>query len=376
MSAHATRQLQSITQVLPSAFAVAGSRAFHDTLGLRERTGGAERVVLVLADGLGYDLLPRAARFAPLLAGVLDGSAGTVVELACTLPSTTPASLVSLGTGVPPGEHGVLGFSLNIPDTDRVLNHIRWRDDPDPAQWVPVPSVYARAGVASAVVLPAAFAGSGLTRSAYDGAQFVGLDDGNQVAAVRAALDRGARLVFTYISLIDTMAHDCGIASDEWATACRHTGQLLERLAAALPAGTALLVTADHGGLDVPADTRVDLGTDPRLSAGLRVVAGEPRLRHLHTLDGAAADVAAAWRELLGARAVVRTREEAAASGMFGPVRPEHLARIGDVVVTCTGDTVVLASGHEPPEVAELVGFHGAATHAETAIPLITLAPA
>jgi hypothetical protein len=40
-------------------------------------------------------------------------------------------------------------------------------------------------------------------------------------------------------------------------------------------------------------------------------------------------------------------------------------------VVTCTGDAAVLATGHEPVETARLVGFHGAATAAEMAIPLI-----
>lgn len=363
-----------ITEVLPSAFALLGARGFQDTLDLAERVGEAQRVVLVLVDGLGYDLLPRAAESAPLYAGVLDGSAGSVRELASTLPSTTPSSLVSLGTGTTPGEHGVLGFTVNIPGSDHVLIHVHWRDDPDPAEWVPVPTVFARADVPSAAVLPAAFGGSGLSRVAYGGAEFVGVGGYlEQVPAVAAALDRGARLVFTYVSWVDTAAHAHGIASAEWALACKHSAELLERLTAALPPGTAVLVTADHGGLDIPPDTRVDLGTDPRLSAGLRVVAGEARFRHLHTHNGATPDVVATWREVLGDRALVQTREEAVASGIFGPVRAEHLPRIGDVVVTCAGDTIVVASGYERPEAGELVGYHGATTHAETAIPLITL---
>ena len=102
------------------------------------------------------------------------------------------------------------------------------------------------------------------------------------------------------------------------------------------------------------------------------MVAGDPRVRYLHTEPGAASDVIAAWSELLDGRADVRSRDDAVAAGLFGNVRPDHLPRIGDVVVTCLGDTAVLASAHEPPEVAQLVGFHGAATPAEMAIPLIT----
>jgi hypothetical protein len=106
----------------------------------------------------------------------------------------------------------------------------------------------------------------------------------------------------------------------------------------------------------------------------VRVVAGEPRVRYLHTEPGAAADVQATWTGVLDGRVRVYSREQAVATGMFGPVNPAHLARIGDVVVVCTGDTAVLATGHEPPETARLVGFHGAATAAEMAIPLIAFA--
>jgi hypothetical protein len=108
------------------------------------------------------------------------------------------------------------------------------------------------------------------------------------------------------------------------------------------------------------------------LSAGVRVVAGDPRVRYLHTEPGAASDVIAAWSELLNGRAEVRSRDDAVAAGVFGPVLPDHLPRIGDVVVSCLGDTAVLASAHEPPEVAQLIGFHGASDPVEMAIPLIT----
>jgi Type I phosphodiesterase / nucleotide pyrophosphatase len=146
---------------------------------------------------------------------------------------------------------------------------------------------------------------------------------------------------------------------------------LLTRLVETLPASAALLVTADHGGLNVPPDARVDLDIDPQLGEGVRVVAGEARVRYLPTEPGATADVQAIWSGLLDGRAEVYSREQAVATGMFGPVNPRHLARIGDVVVVCTGEAAVLATRHEPPETARLIGFHGAATEAEMAIPLI-----
>jgi hypothetical protein len=188
-----------------------------------------------------------------------------------------------------------------------------------------------------------------------------------------AELDAAPGLVYGYTAELDNAAHLFGIGSPRWHEAAAHVDALLTRLAGTLPPNAVLLVTADHGGLNVPPDARVDLDTDPRLGDGVRVVAGEARVRYLHTEPGAAADVQATWSGALDGRAQVYGREQAVATGMFGPVSPRHLARIGDVVVVCTGDTAVLATGHEPPETARLIGFHGAASPAEMAIPLIVL---
>jgi hypothetical protein len=313
-----------------------------------------------------------------LFADVVAGRAGRLDEIACTLPSTTPTSLVSLGTGAPPGQHGIVGFTVNVPGTDRVLTHILWRTDPPPQTWQPVPTAFTRAawaGVASSVVLPAVFDGSGLTIGAYGGATFVGLHKRDDlVAAMRHAFDAGSALVLGYTAPVDTAAHMHGIASPQWAEAARATGELIERMVAALPRDTALLVTADHGGLDVPPAARVDVGADPRLAAGLRVIAGEPRFRYLHTVPGASADVLATWTDVLGDRADVLSRGQAVADGLFGDVSPDHLARIGDVVVIARGDTAVLATGYEPDNVAKLIGFHGGREPIETAIPLLSFA--
>src|SRR5439155_2486183 len=148
---------------------------------------------------------------------------------------------------------------------------------------------------------------------------------------------------------------------------------LLARVVEGLPPDAALLVTADHGGLNVGTGDRVDIAADPRLADGVRVVAGEPRVRYLHTVAGAAEDVLATWRVVLGNRAQVLSRDEAISASWFGTVHADHRARIGDVVVICTDDIAVLATGREPPEVAKLVGFHGAASAAEMSIPLIVL---
>jgi hypothetical protein len=364
-----------LADVLTSAGALLGVPGTDDRLCLGELVGEPRRVCVLLIDGMGYHLLPKAAPHAPLLADVLAGRTGTLHELTCSFPSTTPTSLATLGTGTLPGAHGVLGFTVNVPGTDRVLTHVRWRDDPPPHDWQPEPSLFDRAeasGTRVAVVSRPEFAGSGLTIAAYGSPRFVGAEHAEQLAeGVLAELAAGPGLVYGYHPTLDAVAHEYGIASPDWARAAAAVDRLITRIVEGLPEDAALFVTADHGALDVPADGRIDLDADPRLTAGVRVVAGEPRVRYLHTAPGAAPDVLAAWRELLAGRARVLSRDEAVAAGLFGPVREEHLARIGDVVVIAEGETVVLASAHEPASVGKLVAFHGALTPAEIAIPLL-----
>jgi len=100
-------------------------------------------------------------------------------------------------------------------------------------------------------------------------------------------------------------------------------------------------------------------------------VAGEPRVRYLHTDPGARDDVVATWRALLGEAAWVTTRDEAVAAGWFGPVPEAHLQRVGDVVVACRDTHVVLATKTDRAIVAGLVAYHGSATAAEMMIPLL-----
>ncbi|MEU7801266.1 nucleotide pyrophosphatase/phosphodiesterase family protein [Micromonospora arborensis] len=365
-----------IADVLPSALAVLGVPGAADPLGLVPALTGVRRIAVLLVDGLGWYQLPTAAPYAPTLAGL----AATVARpLIAGFPSTTPTSLVSLGTGVAPGAHGVLGFTVRVPGTDRVLTHTDWTADPSPLRWQPVPTQLERAraaGVTTTVVSRPEFGGSGLTLAANRGGDFRGAAGGDAVAAAMlAALAAGSgpTLVSGYHADLDRHGHLSGVDSAPWRVAATEVDAMLAQLVDGLPPDAALLVTADHGQLDVPAAHRFDLDTDPRLRAGVRLVAGEARVRYLHVEPGAVDDVQAAWSEVLGAAARVRTRAEVVATGWFGPVPEEHLARIGDVVVTCNDTYAVMASRTERPMASKLVAYHGSDTAAELTVPLLVV---
>jgi hypothetical protein len=369
----------SLADVLPATLTALGV-AGPDPLGLA--TGplaGVEAVAVLLVDGLGHELLPLARRYAPTLADLIDGRLpGASLRVITTgFPSTTPTSIASLGTGAPPGSHGLVGFFLNIPGTDQVLNHIAWRDEPDPRRWQPLATQFelaARAGINARVVSRPEYSGSGLTTAAFRGADYLEASDVDTLAQrMLAGLTDRPALVYGYLSNVDAAGHDSGLDSPQWREAVAMVDQLLTILVDGLTPGSALIVTADHGQLDIPPDRRFDLDTEPGLRDGIRVVAGEPRVRYLHTLPGARDDVLATWSGVLGDAAWVVSRDEAVAAGWFGPMPEEHLQRVGDVVAVCRDDYVVLATRTDPPKVATMIAFHGSATPAEMMIPLVVV---
>ena len=367
----------SLADLVPSVLAALGVPGATDRLGLRAALDGVRSVGLLLVDGLGAHLLPLAARHAPTLGGFIGAGAPTLRTLTAGFPSTTPTSLASVGTGAPPGAHGILGFTVRVPGTDRMLCHIHWDGEPDPLRWQPLHTQFdlaATAGVKVTVVSQPGFATSGLTLAANRGGVYRGAAGADEVAEVMLAALAGATppaLVYGYHPDLDRAGHRYGVDSDAWRAAATEVDRLLTRLVEGLPAGAALLVTADHGQLDVPADHRFDLDADPRLRQGVRLVAGEPRVRYLYTEPGATADVVATWRAVLGDAAWVVERDEAVAAGWFGPVPEAHLQRVGDVVVACHGRFVVVATRTPPLMESRLVAYHGSYTAVEMEVPLL-----
>ncbi len=333
----------------------------------------ADRVCLLVVDGLGWELLREHPAAAPFLSEL--GVAGR--PLTAGFPATTATSLASLGTGRPPGQHGVLGYQVAVPGEGRLLNALRWDSRVDPVAWQPGSTIFERAaaaGTGAFYVTQSRLGRTGLSAAIMRGAEVLAADTlGALAAQAVAALRRSDRaLALVYHGDLDSTGHRFGCSSDAWRYDLGQVDRLAEHLAGALPPGTALYVTADHGMVDVPAQDRTDADTVPGLRDGVALLGGDARARHVYAEPGAAADVLAAWREVLGHRAWVAGRDEAIAEGWFGLVAPWLAPRIGDVVAAPVGAYAIVATKAEPRESA-LTGMHGSLTPAEQAVPLLTL---
>ncbi|HVV09972.1 alkaline phosphatase family protein [Amycolatopsis sp.] len=359
-----------LAEVVPSVLAALGASGFADTLGLAP----ASSACVLLVDGLGWELLHEHAAHAPVLSSLAASS------LQVGYPATTAAGLAAIGTGLASGEHGMAGYTFDVPGVG-VLNALRWCGHPNgpdlaerlpPEEVQPLDTTFSRAvesGIDACVISDAQFAKSALTKAVQRGCRYVGVHAlGDLAAAAIAELRRGPGFCYAYHSQLDTMGHLYGPGSPAWCLQLRQVDRLVESIVEALPAGGMLAVVADHGMVAI--DEALDLDAAPELSGGVRALAGEARARHVYTEPGAAAGVSAVWKEKLGANAWVAERDEAIAAGWFGPrvsdrVRP----RIGDVVAAARGNFGMVRRAAEPIE-SSLIGQHGSLTTAEQLVPL------
>jgi hypothetical protein len=367
---------RSLADLTPALLRAVGARDFPDVIGFEP----AARAVLLLVDGLGSLPLHQHERLAPTLA-----AAAAAEPLTTGFPSTTVASLSSIGTGRPPGEHGMVGFTMALPGCGRAVNMLRWMTTGDdgvdvsaeqpPLQVQPLPTAFELAelqGVHVTTVSGKAYEGTPFTVAALRGGRYVGATSMAEVTArvEQVLLEQGPSFVYAYTPELDMAGHLHGIDSDEWRDRLVAVEKLVTDIASSLPPDTVMVVTGDHGMIDVPEEGRIDIADNPALMNGVRFLGGEARIRHVYVEDGAAADVGATWFHVLGERASVLTRDAAIDAGLFGgSIRDAVRSRIGDVVCIAADRYGVTDRAGEP-FTAGFTGHHGALSDAERLVPL------
>lgn len=352
----------SLADVLPNCLDALVGRTGR--LGLPPVT----HAVVLVADGLGRSALEAHRGHARTLASRLDIDPA----ISAGFPTTTASALASLTTGVAPGQHGMVGYRVLDPEHDTVANQLTGLEALGPEVWQRHPTLFETAaeGIRTVAIGSPRHRHSGFTAAVLRGAEYHGaVTVAERFANARHQLTgQGPTLVYLYVSELDVEAHAHGLTSARWLAALEELDAATATLVAALGPRQGLLVTADHGMVDVPESAQVLV--PPELLAGVRHVAGEPRCLQLHLEKGVDPDaVAALWRDREGARAWVATRDEAIDAGWFGTVDDAVRPRIGDVLVAARKRFAFYADPSDSGR--KMVGQHGSLTREETEIPLL-----
>ncbi|GAB3617084.1 alkaline phosphatase family protein [Okibacterium endophyticum] len=337
--------------------------------------GAAESAVVVLVDGLGSAQLRERSGHARFLSSHVGESISTV------FPSTTASALTTFATGAEPGVHGLVGYRVLDEVNDRVVNQLTGWDAQMTPSWQRAPTVFERSradGIRSYAVGPRSFERSGFTAAVLRGAEYRSADTLAARFAEAALLARTPRtLVYLYVPELDKAAHRYGWESDEWLAWLEAFDSELRTAMGSFPPGAGVLVTADHGCLDVPHRSQILFDAVPGLIENVMHVGGEPRCLQLYLDRGATREdrerLASAWHDSEGGRAWVMTREEAIAGDLFGDVDREVVPRIGDVIVAARKRVVYYDGRAEEQSARNMIGQHGSLTPEETLVPLARL---
>jgi hypothetical protein len=337
-----------------------------------EAIEGARQIVLLALDGLGWEQLRAMHALAPVLARAEGGPITSVA------PTTTATALTSLTTGTPPAVHGVVGYRVAVDDPGAgaphgrdVMNVLRWRTSRGDARRLVPPATFQTVAPFGGRAVPAVtrseFAATGFTAAHLSGARLVGWSvPSSLVVGVRKLLAAGEPFLYVYYDGLDKVAHEHGLGDyfeQELVSVDRLVGDLVD----ALPPGAALVITSDHGQVEVGGEVRM---LAPALFDDVELLSGEGRFRWLHCRSGARDDVVATARELHGSEAWVWTRDEMVGAGWFGGPLSEAVARrLGDVALVAHAPVAFL----DPADTGEtrLMARHGSLTAAEMWVPLL-----
>jgi predicted AlkP superfamily pyrophosphatase or phosphodiesterase len=331
---------------------------------------GEKRECIILIDGMGQDALDMYGdEF------IIFSQLTSRAKLVANFPSTTATSLSTLGTGVLPGVHGMLGYTVRVPrSNNRLLNALKWDERVDPVMWQKVPTLFERAvtaGIGVTHVAAKRYEGSGFTQAALRGAKYVGANGIDEMAtAVANALKPQPSFVYTYLNTLDSAGHNDGVGSDKWLTALQQVADLITKIISSVPEGTRVWITSDHGMVN--ATQQSVLGQDNQLLANVTLIGGEPRARHIYIKAGAQDETVLQWREFYKDQVQIFSKADAIGANLFGEVVTEDaIDRMGDLIAIPNNDLILV----DPARVREetgMVGHHGGVTELEINIPLLS----
>lgn len=353
-----------LTDLVPALLGPGGVHDLGVVAGAAVSVDRSRPVVLLVLDGLGWDQLRSRAPSTPVMSAMHGGAITSVA------PSTTATALTSITTGLTPGEHGIVGYRMMI-DGD-VLNALRWGSSArgDCRRTLPPDSLQPYdpfLGQRVEYVSKAEFARTGFTGAHLRGAVLHGYrTSAVMVSEIGRVVRGGAPFVYAYYDGVDKVAHEYGLDA-RYEAEVAFVDRLVGDVIAAVPTGTQILVTADHGQVDCGHDLRP---VDSRLTGLIEAFSGEARFRWLHARHGANDELLTAAVEAHGVDTWVRSREQMIDEGWLGPsVRNEVHDRYGDVALL-----PFEPFGFDDPDDTgpfDLIGRHGSLTAAEMLVPLL-----
>jgi hypothetical protein len=369
---------------------------------LLDSVGGPfEQVILLVVDGMGMTQWQRMLALGQQGAAGLNlwpGLAGemTIAPLTSITPSTTTAALTSLWTGVPPAQHGIMGYEMWLREYGLVANMISHapassagdvgalrRAGFDPAAFLPVPTLGMHLdenGVRCFALQHYSIARSGISTMLFNNTEVLPIRSQSDLwMTLNTLLDaqRGQRTyTYVYWEGVDDLSHHYGPRDErvamEFAAFSLHFQQFLARRRAARGGRTLLVITADHGQVETPPYGNYDLHRHPEVWDCLHIQpTGEARLSYLFVRPGKETNLQKYIERTWPGQFRLLPSSLALQAGLFGPGLPAPMLheRIGDRLLVPQSSAYWVWANKEN----RLQGRHGGLSPQEMLIPLMLM---
>jgi predicted AlkP superfamily pyrophosphatase or phosphodiesterase len=368
----------------------------HNALGKRQ---SPPKVVLLLIDGFGWQHWLRYAEgydFFTRLTG-----RGVVTPITTVFPSTTAAALTTIHSGLTPQEHGLPEWWVYFDELDAIVASLPFtplgasgRDKLLEAGVKPsilfqgqtIYQTLAKAQVPALTFIRNVYAHSAYSSRVHKGSVTVPfINSSDLVVNLRQKLAEvpGPAYFYVYWDAVDAIAHTYGPHTEQYQAELSGFTYLLQReFIEKIPPPTAadvlLLVTADHGHINVAPHDTLYLNRYPRLvrslqmsPTGRRILPwGSPRDVFLRVEDQQLPDITAWLRTRLAGKATVMASAEALQQRLFGlgKLHKQFKRRVGNLLILPEGDSLIWFE-HLKGRRFEHRGMHGGLRTDEMLIP-------
>ena len=325
-------------------------------------------VCVLLVDGLGASNLTKAGGHARFL------NSSNIEKISCFYPSTTSTSLTSLATGLSPNQTGFVGYQVFNRDDLVPMNLLSGWESTTQAETFQkmetISELAKESDLGFDVVSPAIYKHSGFTAATMREAEFHGVNDvAERFSKARELLKMpGARVVYLYVPELDQIAHGWGSESMKWLNALEGLDSLVQNLASTLPSGSGLLLTSDHGGVDVPKENHIYI--DELFAKELfDFVGGDTRGLFLYC-KASSGDLKERLVDAYGNECYVLEPKDLIQAGYWTESKIQEKF-LPELILLARKNVALYHRGFAKQKSLNMVGHHGSITPEEMSIPLI-----
>ena len=345
---------------------------------LKEWIGRHKHYLFVLIDGLGLNhtrILPKNGFFEKHLSG----------EMKSVFPSTTATALTSFSTGQWPSDHGIVGWNTHLPEhgitilplkaSERITRSPIRRYGFSLSSIIHAESIFPMLATDNRIFIHKRHRSGEFAKWAYPAMPRSGYKNLNQIAErLAGATKKNIEPSFTYLYIedIDSMSHKNGWGDDKVRSLVCKIDGVLGALREQLPPNTRMVVSSDHGHINIPENRHRILKSDNRLLEYLHVPpSGESRMPIFHVIEGKEKQFLHEFESQYGEAFLLLTPDDVEQCKLLGPGPLNRTTR------ERLGSWIGIAAGADAIEFVPAgrksngnTGMHGGLSEHEMRIPL------